>query len=76
MKEETYRAIQVTEPGKFELVERTVTQPPPGKVRIRLEACGVCHSDVLTVQGVFPGISYPRWRKIPEPCCRRWAAQK
>jgi alcohol dehydrogenase, propanol-preferring len=60
MKQETYRAIQVTEPGKFELVERAVTQPPPGKVRIRVEACGVCHSDVITVQGVFPGISYPR----------------
>jgi propanol-preferring alcohol dehydrogenase len=60
MNQETYRAIQVTEPGKFELVERAVTQPPPGKVRIRIEACGVCHSDVLTAQGAFPGISYPR----------------
>ena len=60
MNKETYRAVQVTEPGKFELVERAVTQPPPGKVRIRIQACGVCHSDVITAQGVLPGISYPR----------------
>jgi alcohol dehydrogenase, propanol-preferring len=60
MNKETYRAMQVTEPGKFELVERAVTQPPAGKVRIRIEACGVCHSDVITVQSFFPGISYPR----------------
>jgi alcohol dehydrogenase, propanol-preferring len=59
-KTRTYRAMQVTAPGKFELVEREVTEPPPGKVRMRVEACGVCHSDILTVEGVFPGISYPR----------------
>src|ERR1700679_465266 len=59
-KQKTYRAIQLTTPGKFELVERTITEPPPGKVRIRVEACGVCHSDILTVEGLFPGISYPR----------------
>lgn len=60
MNNETYRAVQVTEPGKFELVQRTVAEPSAGKVRIRVEACGVCHSDVITMQGVFPGISYPR----------------
>jgi D-arabinose 1-dehydrogenase-like Zn-dependent alcohol dehydrogenase len=60
MNKETHRAMQVTEPGRFELVERAITQPPAGKVRIRIEACGVCHSDILTVEGVFPGISYPR----------------
>ncbi len=60
MNQQTYRAVQVTEPGKFELVERAVPQPPPGKVRIRIEACGVCHSDALTVEGAFPSISYPR----------------
>jgi alcohol dehydrogenase, propanol-preferring len=60
IKNESYRAMQVTVPGKFELVERAVTAPPPGKVRIRVEACGVCHSDVITAQGFFPGIVYPR----------------
>ena len=56
----TYRAVQVSKPGRLELVERELTAPPPGKVRIRIEACGVCHSDVLTVDGLSPGISYPR----------------
>ena len=57
----TYRAIQVTEPRKLELVQRPVTDPPPGKVRIRVEACGVCHSDAATVEGgVFSGMVYPR----------------
>jgi propanol-preferring alcohol dehydrogenase len=60
MSSPTYRAIQATEPRKLELVERTVTEPPPGKVRIRVEACGVCHSDAATVEGVFPGLTFPR----------------
>ncbi len=60
MSNQTYRAFQVTAPGKLELVQRTITPPPPGKVRIRVEACGVCHSDTITVQGLFPNISYPR----------------
>jgi propanol-preferring alcohol dehydrogenase len=61
MTAQTYRAIQVSEPKKLELVERAVTDPPPGKVRIRVEACGVCHSDAATVEGgVFPGMIYPR----------------
>ena len=46
----SYRAVQVSSPGKLELVERIVTEPPPGKVRIRVEACGVCHSDAVTVE--------------------------
>jgi D-arabinose 1-dehydrogenase-like Zn-dependent alcohol dehydrogenase len=57
---ETYRAIQVSEPRKFELVERPVTPPPPGKVRVRVEACGICHTDALTVEGGTPGLAYPR----------------
>jgi D-arabinose 1-dehydrogenase-like Zn-dependent alcohol dehydrogenase len=56
----TYRAIQVSQPGKLELVERELTAPPRGKVRIHVEACGVCHSDSLTVEGHFPGVTYPR----------------
>jgi len=60
MTAQTYRAIQVSAPGKLELVERTITAPGPGKVRVRIEACGVCHSDVGTVEGNLPGITYPR----------------
>jgi len=56
----TYRAVQVTKPGNLEVVEREVTTPGPGQVRIRVEACGVCHSDVLTVEGADPNIRYPR----------------
>ena len=56
----TYRAVQVTKPGNLEVVEREVTTPGPGQVRIRVEACGVCHSDVLTVEGADPTIRYPR----------------
>jgi alcohol dehydrogenase, propanol-preferring len=56
----TYRAVQVTKPGLLEVVEREVTAPGPGQVRIRIEACGVCHSDVLTVEGLAPDIRYPR----------------
>ena len=51
----TYRAVQVSEPGRLEVVEPEVTGPPPGKVRIRVEACGVCHTVPLTVEGLFPG---------------------
>ncbi len=60
MSTQTYRAVQVTTPGKFELVDRVLVEPGTGKVRIRVEACGVCHSDVVTAMGAMPGISYPR----------------
>jgi D-arabinose 1-dehydrogenase-like Zn-dependent alcohol dehydrogenase len=60
MATKTYRAVQVTKPGKLELVERELTAPPPGTVRIRIEACGVCHSDSLTVEGHIPSMKYPR----------------
>src|SRR5215471_8272068 len=56
----SYRAVQASKPGRLEVVERELTAPPPGKVRIRVEACGVCHSDVLTVEGLSPDIRYPR----------------
>jgi D-arabinose 1-dehydrogenase-like Zn-dependent alcohol dehydrogenase len=56
----SYRAIQVTKPGKLELVERELVQPRPGELRIRVDACGICHSDSLTVENLWPGISYPR----------------
>jgi propanol-preferring alcohol dehydrogenase len=55
----TYRAMQAVGPGRLELTEKALIGPPPGHVRIRVEACGVCHSDALTVEGVFP-IKSPR----------------
>ncbi|HXX64508.1 MAG TPA: alcohol dehydrogenase [Bacteroidota bacterium] len=55
------KVVQVPKPGAdFEVVEREVPQPGPGQVRIRVLACGVCHSDVVTKDGLLPGISYPR----------------
>ena len=57
---ETMRAMQVRTPGKLELVELPVPEPGPGHVRLRVEACGVCHSDMFTVQNAWPGITLPR----------------
>jgi len=55
------KAAQVSKPhGPFELVERDIPQPGPHTVRIKVEACGVCHSDVLVKEGIWPGLSYPR----------------
>jgi D-arabinose 1-dehydrogenase-like Zn-dependent alcohol dehydrogenase len=55
------RAVQVPQPGgPFEIVERDIPEPGPGQVRLKVEACGVCHSDSVTKEGMFPGISYPR----------------
>jgi hypothetical protein len=55
----TYRAFEVTGSRKFELVERETTEPPLGHVRLRVEACGVCHSDVLAVEGMRADPSSP-----------------
>jgi D-arabinose 1-dehydrogenase-like Zn-dependent alcohol dehydrogenase len=54
------RAVQVARAGSLELVERDVPDPAQGEVRVRVEACGVCHSDSLTVEGQWPGLSFPR----------------
>lgn len=55
------RAVQVGRPkGPFELVERELPEPGAGAVRIRVEACGICHSDFFTKEGLWPGIQYPR----------------
>src|ERR1041384_8251112 len=55
------RALPVTTPGgPFEMVEREIPQPGPRQVRVKVQACGLCHSDVLTKEGKFPGIQYPR----------------
>jgi D-arabinose 1-dehydrogenase-like Zn-dependent alcohol dehydrogenase len=55
------KAAQITRPGAgFQIVEREIPQPEAGQVRIKVQACGVCHSDVLTVEGGWPGLEYPR----------------
>lgn len=55
----TYKAVVVTKPGEFSIVEKSLRDPEPGHVRVRVEACGICHSDSGTVEGVFP-IEWPR----------------
>jgi propanol-preferring alcohol dehydrogenase len=55
----TYRAVQAVSPGRLELTGKDLKPPGPGQVRIRVEACGVCHSDSFTVEGVYP-IEWPR----------------
>jgi D-arabinose 1-dehydrogenase-like Zn-dependent alcohol dehydrogenase len=55
------KVVQVPKAGAdFEFVEREIPEPGSGYVRIHVQACGVCHSDVITKEGIFPGISYPR----------------
>jgi len=55
------KAVQVSRPGgPFEIVERDIPEPGPNQVRIRIEACGICHSDVLVKEGLWPGLEYPR----------------
>ena len=55
-----YKAVEVYEPGKLRVVERQVSEPGAGQVRIRVEACGICHTDAATVMGVYPGLTLPR----------------
>jgi D-arabinose 1-dehydrogenase-like Zn-dependent alcohol dehydrogenase len=55
------KVVQVSRPGgDFELVERPVPDPGRGQVRIKVEACGICHSDLLVKEGYWPGLQYPR----------------
>jgi D-arabinose 1-dehydrogenase-like Zn-dependent alcohol dehydrogenase len=57
----TMRVVQVSRPnGPFEIVEREIPQPSAGSVRIKVQACGICHSDSFTKEGTYPGIRYPR----------------
>jgi len=56
----TYKAVEITRPGVFTLTQRRLTEPAAGQVRIRVEACGICHSDSGTVDNVLPGITFPR----------------
>ena len=55
------RAVQVTRPkGSLEIVEREIPDPGAGWVRVKVEACGICHSDAMTKEGTWAGIEYPR----------------
>jgi alcohol dehydrogenase/propanol-preferring alcohol dehydrogenase len=57
----TGRAVQVSAAGgAFQLVQKQFPDPAPGHVRVRVHACGVCHSDAVTKFGIMPGIQYPR----------------
>ncbi len=55
------KAIQISKPGgDFELVERNIPEPARNQVRIKVEACGICHSDAIVKEGHWPGLQYPR----------------
>ena len=55
------KAVQISKPGgNFEVVERPIPQPARGQIRIKVEACGICHSDELVKEGHWPGLQYPR----------------
>ena len=57
----TMKVALVSKPGaSLQIVEREIPEPGPGQVRIKVQACGVCHSDVLTKDGLWPGLQYPR----------------
>jgi D-arabinose 1-dehydrogenase-like Zn-dependent alcohol dehydrogenase len=55
------KAAQISKAGgDWELVERQIPEPGPGQVRVKVEACGICHSDVLVKEGLWPGLQFPR----------------
>jgi D-arabinose 1-dehydrogenase-like Zn-dependent alcohol dehydrogenase len=55
------QAVQISKPGgDWEVVERAIPEPGPGHVRVQVEACGICHSDVFVKDGLWPGLTYPR----------------
>src|SRR6266498_1628497 len=56
----TYKAVEVSAPGVLRVVERQVSEPGAGQVRIRVEACGICLTDAATVMGIYPGLTLPR----------------
>jgi alcohol dehydrogenase/propanol-preferring alcohol dehydrogenase len=57
----TMKAAQISKAGgDFELVERDIPQPGAGQIRIKVEACGICHSDMFVKEGFWPGLQYPR----------------
>ena len=55
------KAAQISKPGgEWELVERDIPEPGAGQVRVKVEACGICHSDMFVKEGLWPGLQYPR----------------
>src|SRR6202045_3449260 len=56
----TYKAVEVSAPGVLRVVERQISEPGAGQVRIRVEACGICHTDAATITGIYPGLKLPR----------------
>jgi D-arabinose 1-dehydrogenase-like Zn-dependent alcohol dehydrogenase len=55
------KVAQINKPGgDFELVEGDIPEPSPRQVRVKIEACGVCHSDIFVKEGLWPGLKYPR----------------
>jgi D-arabinose 1-dehydrogenase-like Zn-dependent alcohol dehydrogenase len=55
------KVAQISKPGgDFEIVEREIPAPAPGQIRLKVQACGVCHSDLFTKEGAWPGLQYPR----------------
>jgi len=55
------RSVQISKPkGPLEIVERDLPEPDAAQVRIKVQACGICHSDSVTKDGLLPGIEYPR----------------
>ena len=62
------KAVQVSKPGgQLELVERPTPEPGRGQVRIKVEACGICHSDVVVKDGLWPGLQYPAFPATKSP---------
>jgi D-arabinose 1-dehydrogenase-like Zn-dependent alcohol dehydrogenase len=57
----TMQTAQISKPGgDWEVVEREIPEPGPGHVRVKVEACGMCHSDMFVKEGLWPGLAYPR----------------
>jgi NADPH:quinone reductase-like Zn-dependent oxidoreductase len=71
----TFRAAQVTSPrGRLALVDRTLTDPAPGTVRVAVEACGICHTDSVLVDDMLPGLQFRSRRVTRSPgASTRWA---
>jgi threonine dehydrogenase-like Zn-dependent dehydrogenase len=69
----TYRAIEIKKAGEWSAVRKPLQDPGPNQVRIRVEACGVCHSDAVTVEGLLP-ITFPRVpsRNRPRSIQKKW----
>jgi len=73
----TMKAVQVSKAGApFELVDRDIPEPGPGQIRIKVEACGVCHSDAMVKAGAFPGLQLPRVPGHEGHCFRCTACRK